>query len=67
MTKVSFCAFGDEDSKAQELTKYFINKTFPIVYRVAPPVITDYQNIFDKLFHEAFGTIIKEKKTIINQ
>ena len=41
------CAFGDEDSKAQELTKYFINKTFPIVYRVAPPVITDYQNIFD--------------------
>lgn len=62
------CAFGDEDSKAQELTKYFINKTFPIVYRVAPPVITDYQNIFDKLFHEAFGTIIKEKDcSLINR
>ena len=31
------CAFGDEtDEQTKQLTKYFINKTFPIVYRVAP-------------------------------
>ena len=50
------CAFGDEtDEQTKQLTKYFINKTFPIVYRVAPPVITDYRSIFNKLFVEAFG------------
>lgn len=52
------CAFGNEkedNSFAREVTKLFIKKTFPIVYRVAPPVITDYRGIFDKLFDEAFG------------
>ena len=45
---------------------YFISKTFPIVYRVKPPFITDYEVIFDTLFNEAFGTTEEEetKKTI---
>ncbi len=62
------CAFGYEGSKeAQELTKYFINKTFPIVYRVAPPVITDFRSLFDKLFIEAFGNTEKENQGVINR
>lgn len=62
------CAFGDEsEEKTKQLTKYFINKTFPIVYRVAPPVITDYRNIFDKLFIEAFGSGYNEDKDSINR
>lgn len=55
------CAFGNEkedNSFAREVTKLFIKKTFPIVYRVAPPVITDYKIVFDKLFVEAFGTSV---------
>lgn len=55
------CAFGNEkenNSYAREVTKLFIKKTFPIVYRVAPPVITDYKIVFDKLFVEAFGTSV---------
>ena len=37
------CAFGNEsEEQTKQLTRYFINKTFPVVYRVAPPVITDY-------------------------
>lgn len=55
------CAFGNEkenNSYVREVTKLFIKKTFPIVYRVAPPVITDYKIVFDKLFVEAFGTSV---------
>jgi len=48
------CAFGESNDKEQ-LTKHFINKTFPIVYRVAPPVITDYKKLFEKMYNEAFG------------
>lgn len=62
------CAFGDETNEQTiRLTKYFINKTFPIVYRVAPPVITDYRNIIDKFYTEAFGEEIIDTKEIINR
>lgn len=62
------CAFGDESNeKTKQLTKYFINKTFPIVYRVAPPVITDYRNIFDELFIEAFGDKENASREAINR
>ncbi|EMB22636.1 P-loop NTPase fold protein [Treponema denticola] len=54
------CAFGEGNDKEQ-LTKHFISKTFPIVYRVTPPVITDYEIIFDTLFNEAFGTTEEEE------
>ncbi len=59
------CAFGKSNGKEQ-LTKHFISKTFPIVYRVKPPFITDYEVIFDTLFNEAFGTTEEEetKKSI---
>lgn len=61
------CAFGDgEDAKIKQLTSYFINKTFPIVYRVAQPVITDFRKIFNLFFQEAFGDSYEdvEKDTI---
>lgn len=62
------CAFGNESSpEATELTILFINKTFPIVYRVAPPVITDYRILFDKLFVEAFGNTADDSKESINR
>lgn len=65
------CAFGNEkenNSYAREVTKLFIKKTFPIVYRVAPPVITDYRGIFDKLFDEAFGpSESPDSREIINR
>ena len=48
------CAFGESNDKEQ-LTKHFINKTFPIVFRVTPPVITDYKKLFEKMYNEAFG------------
>jgi len=54
------CAFGEsieEEHKKETkmLTKYFINKTFPIIYRVTPPIITDFKKLFFELYEEAFG------------
>ena len=43
---------------AKNLADGFINKTCPVVYRVAPPVITDFHDIFDKLFGKAFGNTV---------
>ena len=33
----------------------FIKKTFSMVYRVSPPVISDYELLFNSYFEEAFG------------
>jgi len=50
-------AFDEENDKKEEtqLTKHFINKTFPVVYEVRPPIITDFKKIFFELYEEAFG------------
>jgi len=44
-------AFEDNTNQTNE----FINKTFSIVYRVSPPVLTDWKDFFAKKFKEAFG------------
>jgi len=33
----------------------FINKSFSIVYRISPPILTDWKRYFKHLFNEAFG------------
>ena len=44
-------AFDKEENPTNE----FINKTFSIIYRVTPPVLTDWKDFFNKKFEEAFG------------
>lgn len=62
------CAFnGESYSETETLTNYFISKTFPVVFRVAPPVITDYISLFDKLYVEAFGNTEEKNRNIINR
>ncbi len=62
------CAFGsDSDSETKKLTRYFINKTFPIVFRVSPPVITDYKGIIDAYMLEAFGEISGKQFSEVNR
>ena len=58
------CAFGESNEKEQ-LTKHFISKTFPVVYRVTPPVITDYQKLFNDLYSQAFGSSEEKDKGTI--
>ena len=44
--------------------KRFINKTFPVVYTVPQPVITDYNKLFNKYFEDAFGSEEHDQKHI---
>ena len=50
-------AFNDtnESDEKKKLANYFIEKTFPVVYRIPDPIITDYKVVFDRLFEQAFG------------
>ncbi|UTY24889.1 P-loop NTPase fold protein [Treponema denticola] len=38
----------------------FINKTFDVVYRVSPPIMSDWKGYFRMQWHEAFGDIIDQ-------
>lgn len=60
-------AFSEAESgdKRTELTNYFIEKTFPVVYRIPDPIITDYKAVFEKLFAKAFGK--REEQEQINR
>jgi len=43
------------DNEKIDKFKQFINKTFPIVFTVPKPVITDYRKLFKTFFEKAFG------------
>ena len=63
------CAFGESDNinERELLTKYFISKTFPVVYSVTPPTITDFNNLFNKLFEEAFANTETDRQEDISR
>ena len=56
---------NDLEDDSEKLTNYFIEKTFPIVYRIPEPIITDYKGVFKTLFVKAFGE--REEQQIINR
>ena len=60
-------AFSEAENgdKRTELTNYFIEKTFPVVYRIPDPIITDYKAVFEKLFAKAFDK--REEQELINR
>lgn len=45
-------SFNSLDSSSDD---NFIRKTFSMVYRVSPPVISDYNRLFNSYFKKAFG------------
>lgn len=55
---------NDDDIKDKSKFKRFINKTFPVVYTVPQPVITDYNKLFNKYFEDAFGKEEHDQKHI---
>lgn len=54
--------FSSEDTndKSIKLLRGFLDKTFPVIYRVPEPIVADYKNIFEELFREAFGTTVDD-------
>lgn len=55
-----FCDEVTED-KSIELLRCYLNKTFPVVYRVPEPIVDDYKNIFETYYREAFGTTVDDE------
>ena len=39
-----------------DIDKEFLRKSFSIIYRVAPPVLTDWHTFFDSMYMEVFGS-----------
>ncbi|UTC74414.1 ATP/GTP-binding protein [Treponema sp. OMZ 792] len=53
----------DKDNFLDEYICYgddFINKTFDVVYRVSPPIMSDWKNYFRIQWKEAFGNTIDQ-------
>lgn len=44
-----------ESDQSEEKTYHFINKTFSAIYRVTPPILTDWHKFFKLKYIEAFG------------
>jgi len=51
-------AFKSEDIEGKQYGDDFINKTFNVVYRVSPPILSDWKKYFIEQWEYAFG--IKE-------
>lgn len=56
--------YESDEKEFKDKFKRFINKTFPVVYTVPQPVITDYSRLFNKYFEDAFGTEEHDQKHI---
>lgn len=48
-------AFKSEDIAHKQYGDDFINKTFNVVYRVSPPILSDWKNYFTTQWNDAFG------------
>lgn len=64
--KNSFCdlnPMGKDDKKVDYANDY-INKTFDIVFRIAPPIMSAWKDFFKKCWDEALGNSINEEEYI---
>ena len=48
-------AFKNEDAEGESYGNDFINKTFDVVFRVPPPIMSGWQQYMSDLWKEAFG------------
>ena len=61
-------AFDEKYNEQKDLLKRFLQKTFPIVYHVPEPIITDYKDVVDTLLKRAFAEKLHDQDCdIINR
>lgn len=61
-------AFDGKYKEQKDLLKRFLQKTFPIVYQVPEPIVTDYKDVLDTLLKRAFSKKIHDQEyDIINR
>jgi hypothetical protein len=59
---------GDTEVKKADLLHRFLQKTFPVIYHVPEPIITDYKEVVGRLLHKAFGEMLTDEEyDIINR
>ena len=46
--------------KCEDTANQYLEKSFSVVFRVAPPVLTDWQKFFELKYHQAFGSSEEE-------
>lgn len=49
---------SEDNNTNMRLLRGFLDKTFPVVYRVPEPVVADYNKLFERFFRNAFGTTV---------
>lgn len=49
-----------EDIERQKLLCCFLDKTFPVTFRVPEPIVLDYKSLFDELLGNAYGDMMDE-------
>lgn len=53
---------GDTQNEKTDLLKRFLQKTFPIIFHVPEPIITDYKEVVRELMRRAFGDKLTEEE-----
>ena len=51
---------GEDKDNSVKILRGYLHKTFPVVYRVPDPIVSDYKLIFEKLYKDAFGTTVED-------
>lgn len=59
--------FSDEENedKSIKLLRRYLDKTFPVIFRVPEPIVADYKKIFEDLFRKAFGPAIDNDSLLL--
>ena len=61
-------AFEGTKEEQDDLLKRFLQKTFPVIYQVPEPIVTDYKEVVNKLMRRAFEDKLQEPEyDIINR
>ncbi len=63
-------AFSDSTQETEQLKllRCFLDKTFPVVFRVPEPIVSDYKNLFAELLNEAYGdTMDEDDKELVSR
>jgi hypothetical protein len=58
--------FNNENGSESDLTLSYIQKTFSIVFRVSPPILSDWKHYFELKFKEAFGFAPPADEQLVN-
>lgn len=61
-------AFSDAsvEGERMKLLHCFLDKTFPVVFRVPEPIVSDYKSLFEELLNQAYGDTMNDddKETV---